>query len=44
MAGAGVPAPGHGVGGAADGTTSSSDIEVSVAANGAVTVTCQTSG
>lgn len=43
-AGAGVPRPGHGVGGAADGTTSSADIEVSTGKHGAVEVRCQTSG
>ena len=42
LAGAGVPKPGLGVGGAADGTTSSSDIQVTVSANGGVAVSCQT--
>jgi hypothetical protein len=43
-AGAEVPRPGHGVGGAADGTTSSADIDVTTAKHGVVVVRCQTSG
>ncbi len=43
-AGAEVPRPGHGVGGAADGVTSSADIEVTTGKHGAVEVRCQTSG
>jgi hypothetical protein len=43
-AGAGVPKPGHGVGGAADDTTSSADITVASNADGTVEVRCTTSG
>jgi hypothetical protein len=42
LAGAGVPKPGLGVGGFADGTTNSSDIQLTVSADGAVAVSCQT--